>query len=169
MAHRTVLLPLLLLFVGIGCSKGHEEDGGTDSTATADPKGSAFGYLYALQGSEGTFSNGELLMTGLADGAVFFAERPGRNAGTIGLEEFASYWKSEAGGAILSDDPPNAILNATLPEGGLQLAVIELKSIAIAGTEGRFGVTLLEGSIPATFASASLVIDTVVVKPQITD
>jgi len=172
------VLPILLLLILVGCNEPARDRDGTnrvsedqtEGTAAAAPAQSP-GLLYAVVGSSGSFSGSGLVMNGLSDDAVYFAERPGRNAGQISLADFSAFWKSAETAGAIEADPPNAIISLSEPGKGMAVAVLELLDGTVADSVATFSVRVLEGTIPEKFDSASLVIDAfpTSVNGQITD
>lgn len=129
-------------------------------------------YMYALVGTSGSFSDtGTLVMKGLKDDAVFFAERPGRHSGTYTLDEFELIWNGKQMQESISVDPPNALLSVRNGADVDEVAVVEILSGKFAGKTVTFRVVLLEGDIPNSFGACTLVIDAfpTSVNGQITD
>lgn len=128
-------------------------------------------YMYALVGTSGSFSDtGTLVMKGLQDDAVYFAERPGRNSGTYTLDEFELIWNGRQMQESMSVDPPNALLSVR-DGANSEIAVVEILAGKFAGKTATFRVVLLEGDIPNSFGACTLVIDALptAVNGQITD
>ena len=128
-------------------------------------------YLYALVGSSGSYNDSAgLVLNGLRDGAVFFAERPGRKSGSLELDDFRTIWEGEMMQKALNYDPPNALLSIT-ENGQTSVSVVEILEGEFVGNNVTFQVAVLEGVIPETFGSNSLVIDAfpTPVNSQVTD
>lgn len=128
-------------------------------------------YLYALVASSGLYNDSiGLVLNGLRDDAIYFAERPGRKSGKLDIDDFQTLWEGEEMQKSLMYDPPNALLSIT--EGGeTSVSVVEILEGEFMDTSVTFQVALLEGTIPESFGANSLVIDAFPTKvnPQITD
>lgn len=172
-------LVIALLLLSVGCGTPREDRDGTNRSMEANEhldepaiaRTGRPGLLYTIVGTSGSFNGSGLVMTGLSDTAIFFAERPGRNAGKISIGRFEAFWKSDEVAEALRNDPPNAVLNIAVPGGGMNVGVVEITNGAVVDSIATFSVQVLEGSIPEKFGSASLVIDAfpTAVNGQITD
>ena len=170
---KTTIILVFLLFVG--CSNTQkDEEAHTDqshTTPTAQAQDSSFQFLYGINGTSGSYENSRLVINGVSDKATYFTDRPGRKAGTVNSEEFVTYWQKMDSASGMANDPPNAILTISPPEGNPASAVVELLQTDFSNGTATFKVNLLEGEIPPSFGHSSLVIDAfpTPVNSQITD
>lgn len=118
--------------------------------------GAADGYLFVQVSESGTFDGERLTLQGVSAQTLFFAERPARVAGHLPTAEFLQHWVN--GTHSFKADPPNASL-AFVDRGVESAVVLELSEPALAGTTLTFRARALDGTPPASFADASLFID----------
>lgn len=172
MTRRSAVLATASLGLGLVAAR-------SVAAQSATPQASEISYLFVLAGfTSGTFTanddgSHELALSGTPEQIVYFADRPGREVGTVptghGLEILG----------IEGDDPPNAALVITLDDGTTDTVVLELTAYSLDATAGSltFTVTVLGSdalgedgmglaeeplpveTIPASFGSSSLFID----------
>ena len=150
----------MTLFITAGCEEGEHkaEDGGQkDAEASKAQKND---YLWTLAGKSGTYSDsGGLVLNELQENVVYFAERPDRKTGTLGMSEFLKMWESPGTVSSLKSDPPNALLTTIDGSGAANISVVELTGSSFVNGSARFTVDVREGLIPSSFAAATIVID----------
>jgi hypothetical protein len=100
----------------------------------------------------------KLTLTGVSPVTVFFSDRPERIAGNMRTKAFVPFW-SKGKDSFLSD-PPNADLSI-LEGDTVQQVVVVLQDPVLKGDSLTYTVKVLEGSMPAKGAEASLFIDVV--------
>jgi len=104
---------------------------------TAGPAGardrSRTSLLFSLSGTDATMTpvagspgRYDLALTGADPWVVWFADRPVRRSGVIGLSRLAAQWDA---GAPFALDPPNAAVVLHAPTGGTDTLVVTIRSL----------------------------------------
>jgi|GEM_PF-779789 hypothetical protein len=113
-------------------------------------------FLFVASGSSGSLECGRLRLAGVPF-VVFFSDRPYRMAGHISVERLVDAW--DEGEDSFRSDPPNAALSVFGASGSTNV-VVELKHPFLVDGDLTFDITILQGSLPASFGPCSLFIDT---------
>lgn len=159
------------------------------STSSAAPvAGSSL--LGVLSAGSGSFADGKLTLKDVAPQAVWFTDRPARQAGTDGIEGFTKLF-------FASDDPPNAAVNVAGASSSQDLAVVELSKPAYDRETGTlaFSAKLVparaakhevvaravahpgiaealsrqDGTLPSTFGAVTVFVDGAPLTPKLSD
>jgi hypothetical protein len=113
--------------------------------------------LIVLNSDGARLEGGTLTLTGVAQNAVIFADRPVRSAGHALTSHLIEEWAE--GSDSFAKDPPNATVSVfSKAADDVEDAVVVLKSPKLDGTTLTFQVDVLEGSI-AKDGPASVFID----------
>jgi hypothetical protein len=113
--------------------------------------------LIVLNSDGATLEGGTLTLTGVAQNAIIFADRPVRSAGHALTSHLIEEWAE--GSDSFAKDPPNATVSVfSKAADDVEDAVVVLKSPKLDGTTLTFQVDVLEGSI-AKDGPASVFID----------
>ncbi|HOW49579.1 MAG: hypothetical protein KIT28_15535 [Rubrivivax sp.] len=92
--------------------------------------------------------------------AIWFSDRPVRQAGHLRLRDFLKEWTTAAGPNNFSQDPPNATLSVYQPgKDENTLTVVEISEPKVDGKDLVYRYKLLEGQMPKSGTAASLFID----------
>jgi hypothetical protein len=101
-----------------------------------------------------------LRLVNLAPQTVFFADRPVRMAGHIGMPAFLEEWTNKAGPDNFAADPPNATLSVYEPGAGTNtLVVVKISHPVVEGRDIVYRYRLIEGKMPTQGGAAALFID----------
>lgn len=151
---------------------------GAQATAVAQPT-QATSVLGVLSAGGGSFEDGTLTLADVNPRGVWFTDRPGRDAGTDGIDGFLKLFFSR-------EDPPNAAVHVSGADASEDLAVVELsepdydasaaeltfraqllpdeserdaatRATAHAGIAGSLARD--DGALPATFDDVSVFVD----------
>lgn len=109
-----------------------------------------------------SYADGKLRLRNLGPMVFFFADSPQVLEGFLPHDDFAKMWAD--GWNRYAADPPNAALQILEPP-GQDLIIVELKQARFEGEDLVYGVTLLEGDLPAEAGAATLFIDSYVWVP----
>jgi hypothetical protein len=114
--------------------------------------------LFVLNSRGATLNGNKLVLTGISNNAIVFADRPVRSAGHDLTTRIVEDWGN--GHDNFAMDPPNATLSVFSRDGiGVKDAVVVLKSPKLEGDRLSFDVDVLEGDIAGADGAASLFID----------
>lgn len=114
--------------------------------------------LFVLNSKGATLKGGKLVLVGVAQNAIVFADRPVRAAGHDLTTRIVEDWGS--GSDNFAKDPPNATISGFKKDGSAVFdAVVVLKSPRLDGGNLTFDVNVLEGDIAGADGPAALFID----------
>jgi hypothetical protein len=101
-----------------------------------------------------------LRLVGVSQQAIWFSDRPVRQAGHMSLKDYLKEWTAAAGPNNFSKDPPNATLSVYQPgKEENTLTVVEISDPKVEGKDLVYTYKLIEGQMPKTGGAASLFID----------
>jgi hypothetical protein len=101
-----------------------------------------------------------LRLVNVSQQAIWFSDRPVRQAGHMSLKDYMKEWTAAAGPNNFSKDPPNATLSVYQPgKDGNSLTVVEISDPKVEGKDLVYAYKLIEGQMPKTGAAPSLFID----------
>lgn len=101
-----------------------------------------------------------LRLVNVSQQAIWFSDRPVRQAGHMSLQEYMKEWTAAAGPNNFSKDPPNATLSVYQPgKDGNSLTVVEISEPKVEGKDLVYAYKLIEGQMPKSGAAPSLFID----------
>jgi hypothetical protein len=101
-----------------------------------------------------------LRLVNVSQQAIWFSDRPVRQAGHMSLKDYMKEWTAAAGPNNFSKDPPNATLSVYQPgKDENTLTVIEISDPKVEGKDLVYTYKLIEGQMPKTGTAPSLFID----------
>jgi hypothetical protein len=101
-----------------------------------------------------------LRLVNVSQQAIWFSDRPVRQAGHMGLKDYMKEWTAASGPNNFGSDPPNATLSVFQPgKGENTLTVVEISEPRIEGKDLVYRYKLIDGQMPRTGAAPSLFID----------
>ncbi len=101
-----------------------------------------------------------LRLVNVAQQAIWFSDRPVRQAGHLSLKEYMKEWTAAAGPNNFSKDPPNATLSVVQPgKDENTLTVLKISEPKLDGKDLVYRYTLIEGQMPKSGAETALFID----------
>ncbi len=101
-----------------------------------------------------------LRLVDVSQQAIWFSDRPVRQAGHMSLKDYMKEWTAAAGPNNFSKDPPNATLSVYQPgKDENTLTVVEISDPKVEGKDLVYTYKLIEGQMPKTGGAASLFID----------
>jgi hypothetical protein len=101
-----------------------------------------------------------LRLVNVSQQAIWFSDRPVRQAGHMSLKDYMKEWTAAAGPNNFSKDPPNATLSVYHPgKDENSLTVVEISDPKVEGKDLVYTYKLIEGQMPKTGAAPSLFID----------
>lgn len=101
-----------------------------------------------------------LRLVNVSPQAIWFSDRPVRQAGHMSLKDYMKEWTAAAGPNNFSKDPPNATLSVFQPgKDENSLTVVEISEPKVEGKDLVYTYKLIEGQMPKTGAAPSLFID----------
>ncbi len=101
-----------------------------------------------------------LRLVNVSQQAIWFSDRPVRQAGHMSLKDYMKEWTAAAGPNNFSKDPPNATLSVYQPgKDENTLTVIEISEPKIEGKDLVYTYKLIEGQMPKAGTAPSLFID----------
>jgi hypothetical protein len=114
--------------------------------------------MFVQVGRGATSSGGELTLTGLSPGTLYFSDRPQRVVGHMTTEQFIDQWTE--GDDSFQADPPNAVLSFIdagndRPED----CVVVLRDPRAEGDSISYSIEVLDGSVPDSTGPCTLFID----------
>ena len=117
--------------------------------------------LMFVQSAEGLKANDQTLrLVNVSQQAIWFSDRPVRQAGHMSLKDYMKEWTAAAGPNNFSKDPPNATLSVYQPgKDENTLTVIEISDPKVEGKDLVYTYKLIEGQMPKTGDAPSLFID----------
>ena len=125
---------------------------------TSAPASDGASWLFVLNAESGMADEGTLTLTDPTDYVTGFTDRPDRETARIPTEDFVNDFAEAFG-----DDPPNAALAVTTPDGEHSTIVIELLDAQLQNEAITFTYEVLEGqgvtAIPAELQHPVLFID----------
>jgi hypothetical protein len=123
----------------------------------ADPKLQ----LMFVQSAEGlTADDKTLRLVNVSQQAIWFSDRPVRQAGHMSLKDYMKEWTAAAGPNNFSKDPPNATLSVYQPgKDENTLTVVEISDPKVDGKDLVYAYKLIEGQMPKSGGAPSLFID----------
>lgn len=111
--------------------------------------------LFVQSATSGSFKAGRLALEGVGS-TLMFTDRPARLDGHMHTANFLKGW--DEGPDSFSSDPPNAVLSI-LGKDATTNVVVELTNPRLEGTTVSYDAKASDGTIPASFETASLFID----------
>jgi hypothetical protein len=100
----------------------------------------------------------KLVLSGIAQNAIVFADRPVRAAGHDTTAHIVDDW--DKGNDNFAKDPPNATVSGFTKDGsGVKDVVVVLKSPKLEGDKLTFDVDVLEGDLSGADGAAAVFID----------
>jgi len=113
--------------------------------------------LVVINASAAKLDGEKLTLSGVANSAIVFSERPQKAAGHIPTDDLIDQWGK--GQDNFNDDPPNATISVLGPGTEPADAVITLKHPQLQGSTLTFDVSVLEGNLHDASGPAALFID----------
>jgi hypothetical protein len=114
--------------------------------------------LIVLNSKGVTLRDGKLVLTGISQNSIVFADRPVRAAGHDTTAHIVEDWGQ--GSDNFAKDPPNATVSGFTKDGaGVKDVVVVLKSPKLEGDQLTFDVDVLEGDLKGADGAASVFID----------
>jgi len=117
--------------------------------------------LMFVQSADGLKADDKTLrLVNVSQQAIWFSDRPVRQAGHMSLKDYMKEWTAAAGPNNFSKDPPNATLSVYQPgKEENSLTVVEISDPKVDGKDLVYAYKLIEGQMPKTGAAPSLFID----------
>jgi hypothetical protein len=117
--------------------------------------------LMFVQSADGLKADDKTLrLVNVSQQAIWFSDRPVRQAGHMSLRDYLQEWTAAAGPNNFSQDPPNATLSVYQPgKGENTLTVVEISNPKVEGKDLVYRYKLIEGQMPKAGAATSLFID----------
>ena len=117
--------------------------------------------LMFVQSAEGLKADDKTLrLVNVSQQAIWFSDRPVRQAGHMSLRDYLQEWTAAAGPNNFSQDPPNATMSVYQPgKGENTLTVVEISDPKVDGKDLVYAYKLIEGQMPKAGAATSLFID----------
>ncbi len=124
----------------------------------SDPQVERIDALFVQSATAFSSGPGTIMLHGLADSTVYFADRPRREVGHMPSHKFVELW--ESGANTFSVDPPNAVLSFLDVKGeSPEDAVIVLRQPRLEDDTLTYDVDILDGTLPARHGPCTLFID----------
>ncbi|MDA4848795.1 hypothetical protein [Hoeflea poritis] len=120
-------------------------------------------YLFVQQAGAFRFKDGKLTLQRLAPSTFYFTDRPVRDAGFVGHEEFVKLWSADQSDGFAADPP-----SAALAIDGLKSAepmVVTLLEARLDGADIIYTVDVKSGTLPVEAKDVALFIDTLNFRP----
>lgn len=114
-------------------------------------------YLFVISGTSGSLEGDTLTLNGVSN-AVYFSDRPVREAGHISLSKFTNMWSEDTAG--YKSDPPNAVLSILTKDGNKNV-LMQIKDLDQKDGSIKMTVVSLKVKAPENFKAAALFIDEV--------
>jgi hypothetical protein len=115
--------------------------------------------LIVMSADGAALTGDKLILTGVANNSIIFADRPVRAAGHAMTAHLLEEWTSQSDGSF-AKDPPNATVSAFTKDGSeIRDAVVVLKNPIVDGDRLTFDVQVLEGDLAGGDGAASVFID----------
>jgi hypothetical protein len=112
--------------------------------------------LIVMNARGAALQGGSLVLSGVSQNAIVFADRPVRSAGHLLTAHVLEEWTVGS----FTNDPPNATVSVLSRDGAsVRDAVVELKRPQLDGDRLTFEVRLLEGDLGGADGPASVFID----------
>lgn len=121
-------------------------------------------YLFVQQAGSLRFKDDKLTLRKLAPSTYFFTDRPVRDAGYIGHEEFVELWATGKPDGFAAD-PPSAAVAITGAETAEPL-VVELLNAELDGSNVTYTVNVRSGTLPAEAREVALFVDALNFRPD---
>ncbi len=117
--------------------------------------------LMFVQSAESLKADGKTLrLVNVSPQAIYFTDRPVRQAGHVSMSDYMKEWTAAAGPNNFAADPPNATLSVYEPgKSENTLTVVEISNPKLEGKDLIYSYKLIEGKVPATGGVTSLFID----------
>jgi len=114
-----------------------------------------------VQSADGLKADDKTLrLVNVSQQAIWFSDRPVRQAGHMSLKDYMKEWTAAAGPNNFSKDPPNATLSVYQPgKDENTLTVVEISDPKVEGKDLVYTYKLIEGQMPKTGDAPSLFID----------
>lgn len=152
--HQLVVCAAVVAALGVyGCS-GDDGDSEPIATATLITLDAPAGSLVAAGTAPDGTARYELVLDGVSEPAVAFADRPVRAASLVSVEELVTDWQRNG----FADAPPAALLTVRDAQGGTWIEAFLLSAPQLAGGALRFTADSADGitDIPADFVDVDL-------------
>jgi hypothetical protein len=125
---------------------------------TTDAQVERIDALFVQSATSFTSTPGKIVLHGLADSTVYFADRPRREIGHIPSHRFVKLWDTDADG--FAQDPPNAVLSfLDENEHAPGDVVVVLSEPRLDEDTLSYRVEVLEGFLPRRSGPCTLFID----------
>lgn len=158
---ETMGLGVLLLIVASGSISAQEQSNAIKSPATktiGSAKPQVEPALIVLNSKGASMKDGKLVLTGISNNSIMFADRPVRAAGHVLTAHLLKEWGT--GKDSFAADPPNATVSVLSKDGSDVVdAVVTLTAPKMEGDDLSFDVEVLEGSLDGGDGPASTFID----------
>ncbi|MGH7785864.1 MAG: hypothetical protein ACRERC_03300 [Candidatus Binatia bacterium] len=155
--YRLAVCAAVVAALGVyGCSS----DGGDDTTgatATLITLDAPAGSLVAAGTAPDGAARYDLILAGVSERAVAFADRPVRKASLVPVSDLVADWERDG----LADAPPSALLTVRDDEGGTWIEAFLLSAPQLAGGALRFTADSVDGitAIPPEFIDVDLFLE----------
>ncbi len=116
-------------------------------------------FLFVQSAKEGSFDGKTLALKDTAPHTVYFSDRPYRIVGSLQSNKFAQEWNDKNNKDSFAKDAPNAWISHYDKNGKMGSAIVQISSIKISGNSISYRAKILEGKLPKSMKSVSLVID----------
>jgi hypothetical protein len=112
-----------------------------------------------VQTAQGVASDGETLtLRGVTPSTLYFSDRPQRVVGHMTTADFVDLWGK--GDNSFESDPPNAVLSFLEPGSDVpEDAVVVIQEPRLEDSQLTYGISVLEGTVPAKTGPVTLFID----------
>lgn len=155
----TVCLAVVAALGVYGCGGGDDCGNETLTTATLITLDAPAGSLVAAGTAPDGAARYDLVLDGVSESAVAFADRPVRAASLVPVNELVADWERSG----YADAPPSALLTVRDAEGGIWIEAFLLSQPRLgAGGELHFTADSADGitDIPADFVDVDLFLET---------
>ena len=99
-----------------------------------------------------------ITLVGWSPSTLYFADRPQREVGHLSSSQFVANWGD--GGNSFASNPPNAVLSVAEPGDRVpEDAVVVIQDPHLDGDALRYGITVLDGTVPNATGPCALFID----------
>lgn len=150
---HSVMRMLLLSFSVVGVFAGSAVCA-AEVPASGKPQ-----FMFVQSAKAVSYHDGKLTLKGVAPATVFFSDRPDRIVGHMTTADFIPFW-SKGQDSFLKDNP-NASLSVFRPDAEPADIELTLKNPQLNAGDLSYEVVVLNGSIPANGAEATLFIDVI--------
>jgi hypothetical protein len=114
--------------------------------------------LFVQTAASTTSDGARITLLGMSPSTLYFADRPQREVGHMSTRQFVDLWGE--GDNSFEENPPNAVLSFA-DEGDRPPvdAVVVIREPRLDGDVLTYGITVLDGTVPAATGACALFID----------